>query len=157
MMGLTPAMTHTSLQTYKASLTAGPQTPAPARQPLPQYSAPTPKHQPAPMTPRTPVQNRQQYAATPGRSMLSAPQATLGTNRNLFISLAMGTNAIPIWTATGQTNDRFANWDRRQPYPKTAEGKVAYEAALQAWWDRNGFNGRRSEERRVRERVYLAV
>ena len=44
--------------------------------------------------------------------------------------------------ATGQTNDQFANWDRRQPYPKTAEGKVAYEAALQAWWDRNRFNGR---------------
>ena len=44
--------------------------------------------------------------------------------------------------ATGQSNDRFANWDRRQPYPKMTEGKAAYEAALQAWWDRNGFNGR---------------
>ena len=141
-MGLTPAMAHTSLQTYRASLTAGPQTPAPARQPLPQYSALTPKYQPAPTMLRTPAQNKQQYAAMPGRSMPSAPQATLGTNRNLFISPATGTNAIPIWMVTGQTNDRFANWERWQPYPKTVEGKVAYEAALQAWWDRNRFNGR---------------
>ena len=44
--------------------------------------------------------------------------------------------------ATGQSNDQFANWDRRQPYPKMTEGKAAYEAALQEWWDRNGFNGR---------------
>ena len=125
MMGLTPAMAHTSLQTYRASLTAGPQTPALARQPLPQYSAPAPKYQPAPITPRTPVQNKQQYAATPGRSTPSAPQATPGTNRNPFISPATGTNAILIQTATGQTNDRFTNWDRCQTYPKTAEGKVA--------------------------------
>ena len=75
----------------------------------------------------------------PGRN---TPQATLGTNRNPFVSPATGTNAIPVQTATSQSNDRFANWDRRQPYPKTTEGKVAYETALQAWWDRNGFNGR---------------
>ena len=40
------------------------------------------------------------------------------------------------------TNDPFANWDRCNPYPKTTEGKVAYEATIQAWWDRNGFNAR---------------
>ena len=141
-MGLTPAMAHTNLQPYRASLAAGPQTPAPTRQRPPQYSALTPKYQPVPTMPRTPTPNKQQYAVMPGRSTPSAPQATLGTNRNLFIPLATGTNAIPIRVATGQTNDQFANWDRRQPYPKTAEGKAAYEAALQAWWDRNRFNGR---------------
>ena len=103
--GLTPVMTRTGLQTYRASPTAGPQTPAPARQPPPQYSTPTPKYQPALTTLRTPAQNKQQYAATPGRSMPSTPQATPGTNRNLFISPVTGTNTIPIQTATGWTND----------------------------------------------------
>ena len=40
------------------------------------------------------------------------------------------------------TSDPFVNWDRRNPYPKTTEGKAVYEAAMQVWWDRNGFNTR---------------
>src|SRR6266481_5258197 len=32
--------------------------------------------------------------------------------------------------------------DRRNPYPRTTEGKAAYETAIQAWWNRNGFNAR---------------
>ena len=29
-------------------------------------------------------------------------------------------------------------------YVKTAEGKAAYETAMQAWWERNRFNARAS-------------
>ena len=136
---LTPAMARTNLQTYRASPTLAPQTSIPTRQPPPQYSAPARRNQPVPATPRTPAPNRQQYVPTPGRNTL---QATLGTNRNPFVSPATGMNTIPVRMVTGQSNDRFANWDRRQPYPKMTEGKAAYEVALQAWWDRNRFNGR---------------
>ena len=40
--------------------------------------------------------------------------------------------------------DQFTDWDRHNPYPKTTEGKATYETAMQAWWERNGFNGRAS-------------
>ena len=46
---------------------------------------------------------------------------------------------------TNRVNNQFSNWDMHQPYPKTAEGKAAYESALQAWWNRNGFNARATE------------
>ena len=52
------------------------------------------------------------------------------------------TNATPPAKTQNRTNNPFANWDRRNPYPKTTEGKAAYEAVIQAWWDRNGFNTR---------------
>ena len=137
MTGLTPAVARTNLQTYRASPTSVPQTLVPIRQPPPQYSAPAPRIQPVPVMPRTPALNRQQYVLMLGRNTPNAPQATPGTNRNPFVSPVTGTNAIPIQMAAGQSNDRFGNWDRRQPYPKTTEGKVAYETALQVWWDRN--------------------
>ena len=74
--------------------------------------------------------------------MPNALQVTPGTNRNTFVSPVTRTNAIPIQMAVGQSNNQSTNWDRHQPYPKMMEGKAAYEVALQAWWDRNGFNGR---------------
>ena len=93
MTGLTPAMARTNLQTYRASLTLVLQMSIPTRQPPPQYSTPAPRNQPVLATPGTPALNRQQYVPMPGRNTL---QATLGTNRNLFVSPATGTNAIPV-------------------------------------------------------------
>ena len=55
-------------------------------------------------------------------------------------------NTTPLVGAKETAGGQFANWDRRNPYPKTAEGKVAYKAAMQAWWERNGFNGRSTTE-----------
>src|SRR6266481_6294509 len=140
-MGLTPVMAHTGLQPYRTGPTPTPQTPMPTRQLPPQYSAPVPKYLLAQVTPKTPAQNRQPQTMATARNPLTMPQTTPGMGRNPFISPATGTNTIPIGTGTGQTNDPFANWDQSQPYPETVEGKTAYKMALQAWWNRNGFNG----------------
>jgi len=47
----------------------------------------------------------------------------------------------PPGRAKDTAGDLFTSWDWRFPYPKTTEGKAAYEMAMQAWWGRNGFNG----------------
>src|SRR6266481_5875911 len=69
-------------------------------------------------------------------------QRTPDTNRNLRMSPVTGTEAMPMGRMQGTACNQFMDWDRQNPYPKTTEGKVAYEAAIQAWWERNGFNGR---------------
>jgi len=56
----------------------------------------------------------------------------------------MGTNTTPLGKAHEPTRDQFTDWDCQTPYPKTTEGKAAYEVAIQAWWERNGFNSRAS-------------
>src|SRR6266481_8114558 len=105
----------------------------------PKYLSPQP-------TPHTPSQNRLPFEGNPRGSPTNPFQTTLGTNRAPFASPATGTNTTPLAGAKETAGGQFANWDRRNPYPKTAEGKAAYEAAMQAWWERNGFNGRPTTE-----------
>ena len=92
--------------------------------------------------PRTPTQSKLVLDDNPRASPTNPFQATLNTNWGPFPSPATGTTAIPQAKTQNGTNDPFVNWDRRNPYPKTTEGKAAYEAAMQAWWERNGFNAR---------------
>ena len=55
----------------------------------------------------------------PGRN---TPQATPGTNRNPFVSPTTGMNAIPIRTATGQSNDPRQTRQLDGPQETTPEG-----------------------------------
>ena len=92
--------------------------------------------------PHTPTQNKLMPDDSHQASPTNPFQPTPSTNRGPFPSPTIGTNATPPAKMRNGTSSPFANWDRRNPYPKTTEGKVAYEATMQAWWDRNGFNAR---------------
>src|SRR6266481_5851157 len=118
----TTAGTQNRLQTPQATLT----------------NAPPPRYQPAPPTPRTPTQNRMPFPSNPRSNPFPM---TPDTGRN---PPATGTNTTLPGKTREPTRDQFTDWDRRTPYPKTTEGKAAYEVAIQAWWERNRFNGRAS-------------
>src|SRR6266481_7596581 len=64
------------------------------------------------------------------------------TGRIPFVSPATSMTATPSGRTHKAAHDQFADWDRCIPYPKSAEGKATYEAAIQAWWGRNRFNGK---------------
>ena len=137
--GLTPTLARPALQPRPAPALApnrppAPQTTSPGTPP-PRYANPTP-------TPRTQTQNKPLLGSNPQNSPTNPFQTTPATNRGPFASPATGTNTTPLGMAREPASGPFANWDRRNPYPKTTEGKAAYEAAMHAWWERNGFNGR---------------
>jgi hypothetical protein len=141
--GLTPTMARAALPSPRPLPSNTPTfTKATIPVPITMNTTPAPKYQQMPPTPRTPTQNRPMYETTPQKSPANPFQTTPVTNHNILPSPATGTNATPIGTNPHRNNDPSNNWDRRQPYPRTAEGKAAYEKALQAWWNRNGFNAR---------------
>jgi len=137
--GLTPTMTQMTLLPRPAPAPALPPPPAPqAALPAmlpPRYLNPVPM-------PCTPTQNRPPFNGNPQNSLTNLFQATPNTNWAPFGSPTTGAGATPTGRAKEMTGGPFENWDRRAPYPKTTEGKAAYETAMQAWWERNGFNSR---------------
>ena len=137
--GLTPAMVRSTVQPRPML------TPTPNRLPVPQTilaDMPPPRYPNPPLTPRIPTQNRFPPNGNPQNSPTNPFQTTPNTNRAPFASPTIGTDTTPTGRAKESAGDPFANWDRRSPYPRTTEGKAAYETAIQAWWNRNGFNAR---------------
>ncbi len=101
---------------------------------------PPSRYQTQPAMPWTPIHNKPPMESQPQNSPSNLFQPTPQASRNLFRMPAMGTNAMPIGRARETSTDQFSDWDQHNPYPRTTEGKAAYKAAMQAWWERNGFN-----------------
>ena len=136
---LMPNMARMVLQSCVMSTPTSNQTPTPQTAPP---STPPPRYANQTPGPHTPMQNKPMPDNNHQASPTSPFQPTPSMNRGPFPSPTIGMNATPPAKTRNGTNDPFMNWDRHNPYPKTMEGKVAYEAVIQAWWDRNGFNAR---------------
>src|SRR6266481_476276 len=136
MAGLTLAPARTTFLQRQPPVTM------PSQPPIPQVALPNmapPRYQSPPTTPRTP--NRQPYNNT-CTGLANPLQRTPDTNCNLRMSPATGTEAMPMGRMQGTARNQFTDWDCWNPYPKTTEGKVAYEAAMQAWWERKRLKGK---------------
>ena len=136
---LTPNMARMALQSRVMS------TPTSNRTPMPQTTPPStlpPRYANQAPGLCTPMQNKLMPDDNHQASPMNPFRSTPSTNRGLFPSPTIGTNMTPPAKTWNRTNDPFANWDRHNPYPKTTEGKAVYEATIQVWWDRNGFNAR---------------
>src|SRR6266481_3284752 len=109
---------------------------AQSRLPTPQVSltsTPPPKYQNPPPTPWTPTQNKMPLNSHPRSSLNNPFQTTPNTSRAPFASPVVAMNNTPVGRAHESACDPLTNWDQCIPYPKTTEGKAAYEAAMQAW------------------------